>query len=140
MKKYTVWTIPVAVVFIICMALSVHAQEKIFDDGRFFVGESEKSFSVRPGGKLTITTSSGDVNIKSGTGNSVDVTVIKKTNVYSEEEARDMFKRIRIDFDQRGDDVYIESEFENRWRRTDDQIRLPCPSDSLTSRRSASAG
>ena len=97
--------------FVISSVLTVSAQEKIYDDGRYFFTEIEKSYSVQPGGKLIVETQQGSIKIRTGTGNTVEVNVVKRVDARSEDEAKDAFERVPVYFDQRGDDGFIETDY-----------------------------
>jgi len=111
-----------SLVFVILSFSSLlNSQEKIYDNGRYFVGELEKSFTVQPGGKLYVNTQSGDIDISTGSDTEIHIRVIKKIDVYSEDEAREAFKRTPVQFEQRGNDIYAETE--NYYRRRRSSVR-----------------
>jgi len=108
------------VFFLLALVLTCSAvsQEKIYDDGRYFVSEMVKQFAVQPGGKLFVDVSSGDIEIKIGTDTEVIIKVVKKIDVYSEDEAKAAFGRTPVEFDQRGDGIYVTCENYYRRRRS----------------------
>jgi hypothetical protein len=69
-----------------------------------------KSFDVNPGGKLTINSARGTIEVKTTRANVVNVEVIRKARTSSEKEARELFENFEISFRHNGNDVIIETE------------------------------
>jgi len=63
----------------------------------------ERTFDVRPGGKLTLDTDIGSVEVRSAPGNQVQVRVEREVRSGSD-------KDFELNFEQRGDDVLVEGE------------------------------
>lgn len=68
-----------------------------------------KSFDVAPGGKLTVDVNSGSIAVKTGTGSTVTVEVVRKFRSSSEEKERQMLERHEVKIEQSGNDVSITS-------------------------------
>lgn len=82
-----------------------------------------KSFSVGPEGTLTLETDIGSIDVKTAEGNTLDVEVIRKVKTTSENKAKKILEDFRIDFSQKGKDVYIRAEYERSgWQRFWDNI------------------
>lgn len=86
----------------------------------------KKSFTVELGGKLTLETDLGSIEVQAAKGNSVDVEVIRKVKTSSEKKAQKTLDDFKIKFDQSGKDVYIKAEYkkkgwakfwDNNWNR-----------------------
>lgn len=91
----------ILVIFAFAFAASAHGEieDKI-----------NKSFNVDFGGKLTINTERGSIEVKTSSRKVVDVTVVRKAKTSSEKEAQEIFDNFEIRFEHNGDDVTIETE------------------------------
>jgi hypothetical protein len=69
--------------------------------------EITRSFSVSPGGLLSVDTDIGSVDVQAGSTNTVDVEVILKADTRDEDKAEEIFDRFELGFEQEGDDVFI---------------------------------
>jgi DUF4097 and DUF4098 domain-containing protein YvlB len=76
-----------------------------------FRDEVHKSFQVQPGGKLSLDTDAGSVEISSGSTNAVHVNVARESRGNTNEEAEQELRQLRLDFRQDGNDIYIQA----RW-------------------------
>jgi hypothetical protein len=66
-----------------------------------------KSFTVGPGGTLTLDTARGSIEVRGKEGNRVDIEVIRKAKTSDKNEANEIFGYLRFDFNQTGNDVII---------------------------------
>lgn len=82
-----------------------------------------KSFTVEPGGRLTLETDIGSIEVQGMESDTVDVEVIRKVKTTSDKKAEEILKDFEIDFTQRGRDVFIKAEYERSgWQRFWDKI------------------
>jgi len=82
----------------------------------------EKSFTVTPGGLLTVETQGGNIHVASGSSEEVKVTAKEHFRANSEAEADEIAKHINLRIEQSGADVSAGAKFENDslssfWRR-----------------------
>jgi hypothetical protein len=66
-----------------------------------------KSFTVGPGGTLTMDTARGSVEVRGNKGNRVDIEVVRKAKTSDNNKAKEIFGYLRLDFNQTGNDVII---------------------------------
>lgn len=67
----------------------------------------QKSFQVEPGGKLTLDSDLGSVEVTSGIGNTVDIRVGRNLKANSKEEAGRILKDLNIDIHQEGKNAFV---------------------------------
>jgi len=68
-----------------------------------------KTFRVEPGGKLTLDSDSGSIEVSSGGRGEVRVDVEREASGSSDSEAAEILSRLQLDFRQDGNDVYIQA-------------------------------
>jgi len=103
----------------------VQAQE-IVKSGRYFVAEIEKSFKVGSSGSLRLEEVRGDIEIKSWAKKEIFVREVKKMDVFSKDEAKNILKKSESSYRQLGNDVEIGGEYYHRdWIQSDFTISLP---------------
>jgi hypothetical protein len=66
-----------------------------------------KSFTVAPGGTLTLDTARGSIEIRGNGGNRVDIEIVRKAKTSNQNDAKEIFGYLRFDFNQSGNDVLI---------------------------------
>ncbi|MFQ6618182.1 MAG: hypothetical protein ACE5QV_05785, partial [Fidelibacterota bacterium] len=86
-------------------------KRKIRKEGSYFLEETEYSFKVKKGGDLRLSTVLGALEFDSWDRNEVKVVVVKKIDVFSEEEAEEAFDRFRVKTDTKGNDVMVNAKF-----------------------------
>jgi DUF4097 and DUF4098 domain-containing protein YvlB len=67
----------------------------------------QKSFSVEPGGKLTLDSDSGSVEVMPGAGNMVAIQVDREVKAATKEDADRILKDLTVDFQQEGKNVLV---------------------------------
>lgn len=72
----------------------------------------EKSFTVQPGGTLTLETQGGDIHVRTGSGREVHIVAIEKINTDSDRRADELLKDLALAFDQSGNDVAAKAKYE----------------------------
>lgn len=92
---------------IICLAASVPAMA--------VERNVEKSFNVKPGGTLNLSSDTGTVDIKSHTENTVLVSVELIAHTSSDNTAKDIFDNFNLGFNHDGKDVTITGNLDNSW-------------------------
>jgi DUF4097 and DUF4098 domain-containing protein YvlB len=68
-----------------------------------------KTFRVEPGGKLSLDSDAGSIEVRSGGMDEVRVDVEREARGANDQEAEQALKEQRIDFRQEGKDIYIEA-------------------------------
>lgn len=66
-----------------------------------------KSFTVSPGGTLSVESDIGSIEVRGTRGNKVDIEVVREIRSGSESRAERLLKNFDVKFNQRGDDVDI---------------------------------
>jgi hypothetical protein len=66
-----------------------------------------KSFTVAPGGLLTVDTARGSIEVTGDPGNRVDIEVIREAKTSDADQAKEIFGYLSLDFQQNGNDVTI---------------------------------
>lgn len=76
-----------------------------------------KTFEVGPGGKLTLETDIGSVEVRSTKSNTLEVEVIRKVRTTSQKKVKQILDEFDLSFDQRGNDVSITGELDRHgWK------------------------
>jgi DUF4097 and DUF4098 domain-containing protein YvlB len=82
-----------------------------------------KSYSVSPGGTLTVNADLGSIEVEAASGSSVDIKVLQQVRTSNQTKADKILKDFKVDFSQRGNDVFIEAEYQRRgWQKLWDNI------------------
>ena len=83
----------------------------------------KEAFQVRPGGTLTVEVNQGAIHVKTRPGNRVLIEVERIAAAETREEAKGILKHHRLQFEQQGDNVTVESRVDDedaglwgRWR------------------------
>jgi DUF4097 and DUF4098 domain-containing protein YvlB len=83
----------------------------------------ERSFKVGSGGKLTLETDRGSIEVKSREADAVEVEIIRRVKAWDQEGADKILEDFEIDFTQSGNDVHIRAGFKKDmdgfWRWVD---------------------
>jgi DUF4097 and DUF4098 domain-containing protein YvlB len=77
-----------------------------------------KSFSVSPGGKLTVDADLGSIEIKTTRSSSVEVEIQRKVKTSNKKDAERILSEYKIDFDQQGNDVFITADYKKTGLRS----------------------
>jgi len=82
--------------------------------GAFAGGQDRvvKSFSVAPQGRLTLATDIGAVRLAGSDGQTVRVEIIREVRGAGEKRAQEIFDRMDMSFDQRGNDVEVRVKYD----------------------------
>lgn len=82
-----------------------------------------KTFTVEPGGTLTLETDIGSIEVQGVEGNTVEVEVIREVKINNEKKVEEILEDFQIEFSQSGKDVFIKAEYERSgWQRFWDNI------------------
>src|SRR5271163_4076628 len=68
-----------------------------------------KSFTVEPGGLVSVTASQGDIEMVTGKQNAVEIVVEREVKGANESEAASLRKKNKVSFSQEGNNIYVES-------------------------------
>ncbi len=74
-----------------------------------------KSFQVQPGGKLTLDSSMGSIEVLSTSANEVKINVERIARTHDQREANEILKDLTMDFRQQGNDILIEARYRGDW-------------------------
>ena len=77
-------------------------------------GDIKRNFRVGQDGLLTLETDLGSIEVKTTNRNEVEVEVIFRNRSGSRRHIEDILEDFTVDFDQRGDDVYVKAEYLGR--------------------------
>ena len=67
----------------------------------------KKSFQVEPGGKLTLDSDLGSIEVAPGTGNTVDIQIGRNMKANSKEDAEEILKDMSFEIHQEGKNVFV---------------------------------
>jgi len=110
---------------LLCLSSTTHAQE-LRKEGRYYVAEITKTFTVKKGGTLRIYDIRGDVSVKTWAKNEVQVHEIIKMDVYTEAEAKAALERTKSSYEQSGDIIEIGGERYGRdWIKSNFKVTVP---------------
>ncbi|RPH96637.1 MAG: hypothetical protein EHM72_14355 [Calditrichaeota bacterium] len=73
-----------------------------------------KTFTVNPGGTLTVNTDLGSIDVTGNGGDEVSIDIKREAGAASDREAKRIFEEMEITFEQRGDDVAVTLEYRDR--------------------------
>lgn len=113
---------------LIALSLSVGllpAQE-LRKEGRFWVGEIEKTFNVQKGGSLVMEDINGDVTVRVWDKNQVYIREIKKMDIYTKSEAEAAMEESQSGYSMQGNTIYVGGEgFNRRWIQSRFSVSIP---------------
>jgi len=115
------WKLSVAC---ICLAVKLNSAAQDAQDTEMmrteqgYVESTTASYTVDPGGELTIDADFGSVRIETSTSNTVEVRVEKRLKEGTEDQARRAFEEVEVTTEQRGNDVRIGVD-KSRWFKRD---------------------
>lgn len=117
------------ILLILALAVSVGAQE-LKKDGKYWIGEIEKSFKVAKGGELVMEDINGDITIDTWDKKEVLVIEIKKMDIYTKSEAEAAMDESIAGYRQRGDIVTIGGPgFDRSWIHSYFTVTVPLEFD-----------
>ncbi|MFQ5824274.1 MAG: DUF4097 domain-containing protein [bacterium] len=117
---YGLWFVPIVFFY-----SSTQAQE-LRKEGRYYVAEITKNYTVKKGGTLRIYEVRGNVRVDTWDKNEVQIHEIKKMDVFTEEEAKVALERSKSSYQQRGDIIEIGGESYYRdWIKSNFKIMVP---------------
>ncbi|MFQ6114003.1 MAG: DUF4097 domain-containing protein [bacterium] len=95
-------------------------------EGRYFVTEITKSFTVKKGGTLHIFDVRGDIQVDAWEKNQVEIHEFVRMDVFTEEEAETALNKFKSSYRQRGDVIEIGGEGYHRdWIQRDFKVKVP---------------
>ena len=113
----TFWKLAVACV---CIALKFNAvaqdtqNTEMMRTDRGFVESTTATYTVDPGGELTIDADFGSVRVETASTDKVEILVEKQRKEGTEDEARRAFDEVEVTTEQQGNDVHIRVDH-SRW-------------------------
>jgi len=107
--SFSLW-IFVLLLFLTSLAISGNSDETI-----------HRQFDVAPGGRLTVGSDIGSIEVNTSSGNTVDIEVIRKVRGLGDSE--DALKDFEVHFDKSGNDVKVRGELKDHRNRSGLSIR-----------------
>jgi hypothetical protein len=89
-------------------------------------GNIQKTFSVRPGGKLIMDVEPGSIEVKTTGDSKIVVDVLRKVEQSSDARAEEILRQHEVNFEQQGNDLLIRAKLPSEflhWRRPGLQVR-----------------
>ncbi|MBO0725636.1 MAG: hypothetical protein J2P52_08555 [Blastocatellia bacterium] len=90
-------------------------------------GDIQKTFSVRPGGRLVMDVALGSIEVKTAGDSRIVADVFRKVERSSEARAEEILRQYEVNFEQQGNDLIIRAKFPHEdfrlWRRSGLQVR-----------------
>lgn len=77
-----------------------------------------KSYTVLPGGKLTVDTNRGSIKVEGKRGDTVDVEIIQNVRTASKRMAKDILDDFQVRFNQDGNNISIKAEYKRNGFRS----------------------
>ncbi len=85
----------------------------------------DRTFTVSPGGQLTVDSDLGSIEVRTAASNRVDVHIVRTANTHDSARAAEMLKDVDIQMDQTGNSVNIRAKVPNSgWWNRHRNIRL----------------
>lgn len=114
-----------ALVLVMLASVAGFAQE-LRKEGRYYVTEIKRNFTVQPAGTLEMSGIQGDIDITVWPKNEVQIIERMRMDVYTEEEAKRAVEETKASYRQSGDRVIVGGmERSRNWINSDFQISLP---------------
>jgi DUF4097 and DUF4098 domain-containing protein YvlB len=114
-----------ALVLVMLASVAGFAQE-LRKEGRYYVTEIKRNFTVQPAGTLEMSNIQGDIDITVWAKNEVQIIERLRMDVYTEEEAKRAVEETKASYRQSGDRVIVGGmERSRNWINSDFQISLP---------------
>lgn len=70
-----------------------------------------KSYTVRPGGKLTVDTNRGSIRVEGKRGDNIGVEIIQNVRSSNKKTVKDILDNFQVRFEQDGNDLFIKAEY-----------------------------
>jgi hypothetical protein len=90
-------------------------------------GDIQRTFSVRPGGRLIMDVEPGSIEVKTAGDSQIVVDVLRKIERASDSRAEEILAKHEVNFEQQGNDLIIRAKFPTEWfrlwRRSNLQVR-----------------
>jgi hypothetical protein len=93
----------------ICLAVALTAARCGAADDTSGEKTITKSFTVQPGGSVTVTADQGDIELLTGRQNTVEVVVEREVKGLSESQAASLLKKHKVSASLEGNTVYVET-------------------------------
>jgi DUF4097 and DUF4098 domain-containing protein YvlB len=107
-----------------------HAVQELRKEGRYFVTEIIKTFTVTGKGSIQFDDIFGDVDVETWEKREVYIREYKKMDVFTEEEAEAALERSKSSYRQTGNVITIDGSGSHRdWIRSEFQVKLPADFD-----------
>jgi DUF4097 and DUF4098 domain-containing protein YvlB len=100
--------------------------QKLYKDGRYWVGEIEKTFTVENEGTLIMEDIRGDVTIETWNSPQVKIHEYKKMDIFQKGEAESALKESEQGYKQDGNTVFVSGPgFSRNWIHSEFSIQVP---------------
>jgi DUF4097 and DUF4098 domain-containing protein YvlB len=100
--------------------------QELRKEGRDYVADITRNFTVQPGGTLEMSEVQGDVNVSVWQKNEVHILEHLSIDVFTEEEAKHAVEAMKASYRQVGDRIIVSgAERSRRWIQSDFQVSVP---------------
>lgn len=90
-------------------------------------GDIQKTFSVRPGGRLVMDVEPGSIEVRTTSDSQIVVDVSRRVERASDSRAEELLRQHEVNFEQQGNSLFIRAKNRNddfrRWHRSGLQVR-----------------
>lgn len=126
-QSYAAWPRAFMPALLLVMLASVAGlAQELRKEGRYYVTEIKRNFSVQPAGTLEMSDIQGDIDITVWPKNEVQIIERLRMDVYTEEEAKRAVEETKAAYRQSGDRIIVGGmERSRKWIQSDFQISLP---------------
>jgi DUF4097 and DUF4098 domain-containing protein YvlB len=126
-RIYPVWPCVLMLTFVlVILASTAGFAQELRKEGRYYVTEIKRNFTVQPAGTLEMSDVQGDIDIAVWPKNEVQIIERLRMDVYTEEEAKRAVEETKASYRQSGDRVIVGGPQRSRnWIQSDFQISLP---------------
>ena len=110
----TIWITAISCICIYPVLDTGAQTTEVIQVGQGYATTIEETFTVDPGGELTIDADLGSVRIETSASNKVEILIEKRLKEGTEDQARRAFEDVEVTAEQRGNDVRISVD-KSRW-------------------------
>jgi DUF4097 and DUF4098 domain-containing protein YvlB len=126
-RDHPVWPqILLPAIMLVMLASATGFAQELRKEGRYYVTEIKRNFTVQPAGTLEMNGIQGDIDITVWPKNEVQIVERLRMDVYTEEEAKRALEETKASYRQSGDRIIVGGmERSRNWLQSDFQISLP---------------
>lgn len=126
-RNHFVWPrVLMPALVLVMLASAAGLAQELRKEGRYYVSEIKRNFTVQPAGTLEMSGIQGDIDITVWPKNEVQIVERMRMDVYTEEEAKRAVEETKASYRQSGDRIIVGGiERSRRWIQSNFQISLP---------------